>query len=97
MVIIETLENEVGYQLEKLKAYDLVSKFNYNDLDELDRKLYDLFLKIKSEFNKYSPINKDKKIMLVIEQTIDKLVSTFVISHSSPDLKNLQTKIHLVL
>jgi len=50
-----------------MKVYGLTSKINFDGIDELDRKLYDLFLKLKSEFNKYSPINKDKKIMLVIE------------------------------
>ncbi len=43
------------------------SQLNYSSIDELDRKLYDLFLKIKSEFNAYSPINKDTKIMMVVE------------------------------
>jgi hypothetical protein len=43
-----------------------VSNLNLRIIDELDRDLYELFLKIKSKFNMYSPINKDKKVMILI-------------------------------
>lgn len=79
MKIIEDLENEIGFQVEKSKTLHSVSKISYAKLDELDRELYDLFLKIKSKFNKYAPINKDFKVMMIIAKTIDSLIEKFVI------------------
>lgn len=73
MDIVEKLEQELGFQLEKVKDFKS-SKLSYSKIDVLDRKMYDLFLKIKSEFNKFSPINKDKKVMNLIAETINTLV-----------------------
>jgi len=47
---------------------------NYSVLDALDRKLYSLFLKIKSEFNRFSPVSKDKKVMNLIALTVNTAV-----------------------
>ncbi len=88
MEIVENLENELGFQIEKVKDFES-SKLSYNVLDGLDRNLYDLFLRIKSEFNKYSPINKDKKVMNLIAKTINVLVSNEVQKHSDTDLRLL--------
>ena len=74
---IYQLETELGFQIEKIKNFTLTTNLIYSILDQLDRKLYELFLKIKSKFNKYSPISKDKKVMLLITQTIKTLVSKF--------------------
>lgn len=51
MKVIDQLETEIGFQIEKIKSFDSVSKLNYVYIDEIDRKLYELFLKIKSKFN----------------------------------------------
>ena len=59
MAVIDELETEIGYQIEKIKNFENVSKLDYVYIDEVDRKLYELFLKIKSKFNKFSPVNKD--------------------------------------
>lgn len=64
--------------MEKMKNYGSLSKVNYVYVDHLDRKMYDLFLKIKSKFNKYAPINKDKKVMIIIGDTIKALLNNFV-------------------
>lgn len=57
MYNIDELESEIGFQIEKIKGFDSVSKLNYVYLDEIDRKYYELFLKIKQKFNKFAPVN----------------------------------------
>ena len=90
---MESLEDELGYQIEKSKTVKLSLQSNYSIIDALDRQLYDLFLQMKSKFNKYAPINKDKKVMIVISQTVQALVDKFMRDNkldSNLDLVKLQ-------
>ncbi len=88
MKIIEDLETELGFQIDKIKTTNLLSESEYKNLVELDRRLYDLLLKIKKRFNKYSPINKDIKVMLLIAKTISTLVDNFIIELKMENNKN---------
>ena len=97
---MESLEDELGYQIEKSKTVKLSLQSNYSIIDALDRQLYDLFLQMKSKFNKYAPINKDKKVMIVISQTVQALVDKFMRDNkldSNLDLVKLQKALQQVL
>lgn len=66
MNILEKLEKEIGFQIEKYKMVDNNEEISFLVLDQLDRRLYDTFMGLKSEFNKYSPLSQDRKLMLMV-------------------------------
>jgi len=96
MEVVEDLESQIGFLFEKTKTLHLVSKLNYIYIDEIDRKLYELFLKIKSKFNKYSPINKDQKVMMLIGKTITTLLTKYKEDNNltfEDDINKIENKI----
>lgn len=69
-------------------------------IDELDRKLYELFLKIKSKFNQYAPVNQDQKVMMIIGKTIKTLISKYKTDNNlfeNSDIVNLEKKIEAII
>lgn len=100
MEVIDELETEIGFQILKLKDFQLKSKLNFSFIDELDRKMYELFLKIKSKFNKFSPVNQDSKVMIIIGETVKALVSKYMSDNNlvgNEDLENLQGKVEAII
>lgn len=83
MGTVDDLENELGFQIEKSKQIHAVSKINYSLIDKLDRRLYNLFLNIKTKFNKYAPVEKDIKVMTIISKTVEHMMDKFDQSNSS--------------
>ncbi len=66
-----------------------MSKINYTKLDHLDRELYELFLKVKSKFNKYAPISKDLKVMMIIAKTVNVLLEKFALDAEENNDENI--------
>lgn len=100
MEVVEDLETQIGFLFEKTKTLHLVSKLNYIYIDEIDRKLYELFLKIKSKFNKYSPINKDQKVMMLIGKTITTLLTKYKEDNNLTfvdDVNKIENKIRKII
>lgn len=100
MEVVDKLESQIGFHLEKIKSLRLVSKLNYVYIDEIDRKLYELFLKIKSKFNQFSPINKDQKVMMIIGKTVETLIKKYKEDNNltfNDDINKLEKKINQLI
>ena len=77
MGTVDDLENELGFEIEKSKKIHAISKINYDLIDKLDRRFYNLFLNIKTKFNKYAPVEKDIKVLSLIAETVEKMIDKY--------------------
>lgn len=79
---VEELENNVGFQIEKVKAASALSAPNLALIDAFDKTLYAFFLDIKSSYNAYAPVGKDQRVINSISQKLSAAVSNFKIDHA---------------
>jgi hypothetical protein len=79
---VEELENNIGFQIEKVKAAYALSPVNMALTDAFDKALYAFFLDIKSSYNGYAPVGKDQRIINSIAQKLVATVSNFKIDHA---------------
>lgn len=77
MGAVDDLENELGFEIEKSKKTHAISKINYALVDRLDRRFYNLFLNIKSKFNKFAPVEKDLKVMSLMAKAVERMIEKF--------------------
>ena len=77
MGAVDDLENELGFEIEKSKKTHAISKINYALVDRLDRRFYNLFLNIKTKFNKFAPVEKDLKVMSLITRAVERMIEKF--------------------
>ena len=63
MTCLEKLEEKVGGYFEKLKKERKLSDINYKLVDKLDKLIYVKVIKMKSDYNKYAPIQGNEKII----------------------------------
>lgn len=79
---VEELENNIGFQIEKVKAAYALSPVNLALTDAFDKTLYAFFLDVKSSYNGYAPIGKDARVVNSIAQKLVATVSNFKIDHA---------------
>lgn len=99
MSVLDELENNLGYEIEKTKSINKVSKTDYDVIDLFDRTLYDFFLTMKTKYNQFAPLNKDTKLLKSIENDLEGVMNSFRrenIRSFNNDMDNLFTDIQNV-
>ena len=74
---VEELENNIGFQIEKVKSVNALLPVNLALIDSFDKQLYNFFLDIKSSYNAYSPVSKDQRVLNSIVQKLRTLILNF--------------------
>jgi hypothetical protein len=77
MRAVSELESEIGFQIEKAKAIGLSSSEDSIYVDKLDKQLYDFFLNVKNDFNKYAPVTRDVRVVNEIVEKLKSLIGEF--------------------
>lgn len=77
MGAVDDLENELGFEIEKSKKIHAISKINYDLIDKLDRRFYELFLNVKTKFNRYGPVEKDVKVLTLIGKAVQRAMEKY--------------------
>ena len=77
MRAVAELESEIGFQIEKAKTIDLIPSADFTFIDQLDKLLYDFFLDIKNDYNKYAPVTRDLRVMKEIVDKLQQLIIGF--------------------
>lgn len=92
MRAVAELESEIGFQIEKAKTGERIPTGDFSYLDALDKALYDFFLSIKSDFNKYAPVTRDVSVMREIVTKLKASIADFyrpLKSKTTPEFKQL--------
>ena len=74
---VEELENNIGFQIEKVKSANALLPVNLALIDSFDKQLYNFFLDIKSSYNAYAPVSKDQRVLNSIVQKLKTVILNF--------------------
>ena len=77
MRAVAELESEIGFQIEKAKTGERIPTGDFAHLDALDQSLYDFFLGVKCDFNKYAPVTRDASVMREIVARLKARIAEF--------------------
>ena len=75
---LDDLMNQMGYIIERQKGLQVMAQNRFKLLDKLDTDIYDLFVKLKSDYNQYDPLNKHIDILNKIKERIHNFLQEFV-------------------
>lgn len=78
---VEQLENNIGFQIEKIKAINSMKPLNLALIDAFDKSLYSFFLEVKSAYNAYAPVSKDPRVVNSIAQRLQSTIENFRVDH----------------
>lgn len=79
----EDLQNKLGGIIDKAKKEERLEPEQFNLLDLMDSALYEEFLQIKVDYNRYSPIERDPTILKYLEERLDKFFKYFIADHKA--------------
>lgn len=77
MADVEELEDNIGFQVEKIKTENSMLPLSLAMIDSFDKELYNFFLEIKSSYNPYAPVTKDPRILNSIVQKLKTVILNF--------------------
>lgn len=81
MTLLDRLQNQIGKQVERLKASPELSKEMTNLLDVFDDKLYDFFLDQKDIYNPYGKMGRNPNVLTEITINLENLMNDFLSDH----------------
>ena len=95
MAVVDELEASIGNCVEKAKGAVLSGR-ETELVESLDGQLYELFLKIKSDYNRFAPLNQDSKLLNEIAEKVSAMTKKFQSDNfrfESESLKGLQAEV----
>lgn len=87
---LDDLMNQIGYIIERQKGLQVMAKNNFKLLDKLDTDIYELFIRLKSDYNQFDPLNKHVDILNKIKERIHKFLQKFIKAYPGKMGKRLQ-------
>lgn len=75
---LDDLMNQIGYIIERQKGLQIMAKNHFKLLDKLDTDIYELFIKLKADYNQFDPLNKHVDILNKIKERIHHFLQKFV-------------------
>jgi hypothetical protein len=90
---LDDLMNQIGYIIERQKGLQVMVKSNFQVLDKLDTDIYELFIRLKADYNAFDPLNKHVDILNKIKERIHKFLEKFITAYPGKLGKRLR---HLV-
>ena len=81
MDAISNLETQIGSFLDSGKKKNLTKPINFGILDLLDKDIYNEFLDIKADYNKYAPVEKNKLVLNYLRIRLFKFFENFRKQH----------------
>lgn len=79
---LDDLMNQIGYIIERHKGLQIMSKNHFKLLNKLDTDIYELFIRLKSDYNQFEPLNKHVDILNKIKDRIHNFLKKYVKSYS---------------
>ena len=79
MDAVENLENLIGSKIDTFKNDNIISKdpMDFGLVDQLDKSIYNEFLNIKSDYNNYSPVQRDPTVKTFLRNRLNKFLDIF--------------------
>lgn len=90
---LDDLMNNIGYIIERQKGLQIMAKNSFKLLDKLDTDIYELFIKLKADYNQYDPLNKHIDILNKVKSRIHHFLEKFVQPYKGKLSKRVQ---HLI-
>ena len=78
---LDDLMNSIGYIIERQKGLQIMAKNHFKLLDKLDTDIYELFIRLKADYNQFDPLNKHVDILNKIKERIHNFLQKFVKSY----------------
>jgi hypothetical protein len=75
---LDDLMNTIGYIIERQKGLQIMAKDHFKLLDKLDTDIYELFIKLKADYNQFDPLNKHIDILNKIKTRIHHFLQKFI-------------------
>ena len=75
---LDDLMNQIGYIIERQKGLQIMAKNHFKLLDKLDTEIYELFIRLKADYNQFDPLNKHVDILNKIKERIHNFLQKFI-------------------
>ena len=87
---LDDLMNQIGYIIERQKGLQIMAKNHFKLLDKLDTDIYELFVRLKADYNQFDPLNKHVDILNKIKDRIHTFLQNFIKSFPGKSSKRIR-------